>query len=259
MHVDLSEVRASREAAAYDEGQVSETCQRWIMRVPHVIGCHNTVLGEQRFQRLLGERASGARAMEVGCGTGVTASKLSSLGASSVYAFDVSHRQIEQARAEFGDLAGVTFAVQDADAPMAGQFDLIVGRSILHHVDFRSILPRLFEENLAPGGRMLFMEPMSHPLTLAFHRFVRGAHTPDEWPITPADVAWLRERFAARVMPINLLSFPAGAFSSFVFSSADNPLTRLADSIDGRLERRRRLMARGRQGIVVVDRPPVRP
>jgi SAM-dependent methyltransferase len=259
VHVEVGRVRASREAAAYDEGEVSETCQRWILRVPHVIECDNTALGEQRFQRLLGERAGGARAMEVGCGTGVTASELCSLGARSVHAFDVSRRQIDLARAEFGDLAGVTFDVHDADLPVQGQFDLIVGRSILHHLDFRSILPRLFEDNLAPGGRMLFMEPMSHPLTLAFHRFVREAHTPDEWPLTPADATWLRERFAARVIPINLISFPAGAFSSFVFSTADNALTRLADSVDRRLERRRRMLARGRQGIIVVDRPPLRP
>ncbi len=238
---------------------MSEECHRWIMRVPHVVECDNTALGERRFRQLLSERAGSARAMDVGCGAGVVTCQLHSLGASSVYAFDVSQRQIEQARAEYRDLEGVTFGVQGAEVPISGQFDLIVGRSILHHLDFRSILPRLFEENLAPGGRMVFMEPMSHPLTLAFHRLVREAHTADEWPLTPADVAWLHQRFAARVVPINLISFPAGAFSSFVFSTPDNVLMRVADSVDRRLERRRRLRARGRQGIIVIDRPSVEP
>jgi hypothetical protein len=84
---------------------------------------------------------------------------------------------------------------------------------------------------------------------------VRSAHTPDEWPITPADAAWLRRRFDARIIPINLLSFPAGVVSSLVLSSPENRLMRMADALDRRLERNGRLSARGRQGIIVIDRP----
>lgn len=207
-----SRVRSLREAQAYDEGQVSETCDRWVQRVSHVVDCPNTALGEQRFLALLGERVVGASAMDVGCATGSLASKLHAMGARSVYGFDISVQHIEQARCDYGTLEGVTFAVHDAGAPIARQFDVIAGRSILHHLDFRTVLPTLFERNLKPGGRMVFMEPMSHPLTLAFHRLVRSAHTADEWPLTVADVAWLQGRFAAQVLPINLLSFPAGIF-----------------------------------------------
>jgi SAM-dependent methyltransferase len=192
--------------------------------------------------------------MDVGCGTGELSAELHAMGASVVYAFDVSPRRIEEARARYGGLEGITFSLHGAEAPIAGRFDLIVGQAILHHLDFRATLEKLFEENLLPGGRMAFMEPMSHPFTLAFHRFVRSAHTPDEWPITPADVAWLQRRFAARVVPINLFSFPAGILSSLVLSSDDNGLMRLADRVDRRLERRKRLLPRGRQGIIVVDR-----
>lgn len=248
--------RSAREAQAYDDGSVTETCDRWVKRVPHVAQCPNTTLGERRFARLLGERVAGARAMDVGCATGLLTSELHALGARSVYGFDISPQHIEQARSQFGDLAGVSFGVHDAQAPMEGRFDLIAGRSVLHHLDFRKALPILFERNLVPGGRMVFMEPMSHPLTLAFHRLVRSAHTADEWPLTPAGAAWLRDRFAAGILPVNLLSFPAGVLSSFVFSSYDNRLTRLADRVDRSLERRPRLASRGRQAIIVIDRPP---
>jgi SAM-dependent methyltransferase len=255
----IRRTRALHEAAAFDDGGVWEECNSWITRVSHVIECDNTVLGERRFEQLLGERARGARAMDVGCGTGTVTYQLHTLGASSIYSFDVSQGQVERAHAEYQDLQGVTFSVHGAEVPISGQFDLIVGRSILHHLDFKSILPRLFEQNLTPGGRMVFMEPMSHPLTLAFHRFVRKAHTADEWPLTPDDVAWLRQHFAARVVPINLTSFPVGAFSSFVLSSPDNTLMRLADGVDRWLERRERFLARGRQGIIVADRPSIKP
>jgi SAM-dependent methyltransferase len=220
-----------------------------------VLSGPNTQLGEQRFRALLGERIPGASVMDVGCGSGVLSRELSLMGARSVYGFDLSRRQIDAAYAHTSDLEGVTFGVHGADEPVAERFDVIAGRSILHHLDFRELLPRLFERNLLPGGRMVFMEPMGHPLTLAFHHLVRSAHTPDEWPITPADAAWLRSGFDARIIPINLLSFPAGVVSSLVLSSPENRLMRMADTLDRRLERNGWLAARGRQGIIVIDRP----
>jgi SAM-dependent methyltransferase len=249
--------RVVREAEVYDEGRVLEASNRWMRRVMHVLTGPNTALGEDRFRRLLRERADTSRVLDVGCGPGTLSGELHAMGATSVHGIDVSQREVEKARSEFDDLMAVTFGVQSADEPIEGQFDLIVGRAILHHLDFRRILPALFERNLAPGGRMVFMEPMSHPLTLAFHHLVRSAHTPDEWPLTPDDVRWLKQRFDAYVIPINLLSFPAGIFSSLFLSSPDNPLMRFADRIDRALERRRHLAARGRQGLIVIDRPAV--
>ena len=101
---------------------------------------------------------------------------------------------------------------------------------------------------------MLFMEPMAHPLTILFHRVVRSAHTPDEFPILPRDVAWMEDKLGARIRPINHLSFPAGIVSSLVLGAADNPLMRAADRIDFALAGRRRLRAYGRQGIVLVEK-----
>lgn len=253
----LAEARAQSEAKAYDEGHVWEVSSRWHARVPHVILAPNTIRAEERFRALMAERARGGRVMDVGCGRGVLTAELHAMGAASVYGFDVSEGEVELARADCSDLSGVTFGVHGVEAPIEGVFDLIVGRSILHHLDFRQILPTLFERNLAPGGRMLFMEPMSHPLTLAFHRFVRAAHTPNEWPLKPDDVTWLRERFGAEVVPINLLSFPVGVLSGLLLKSLspDNPLMRIADRIDRALEDVTVLHARGRQGIIVIDRP----
>jgi 2-polyprenyl-3-methyl-5-hydroxy-6-metoxy-1,4-benzoquinol methylase len=250
-----TQTRRLREAAIFDEGRRAENYYRWAGRVPHVMDGPNSQLGDRRFRRLLSERVVGARVMDVGCGTGELSAELHAMGASTVYSFDVSQRQIEDARTSYGELPGVTFHLHGAETPIEGAFDVITGQDVLHHLDFRTILVKLFTDNLVQGGRMLFMEPMSHPFTLGFHTLVRSAHTEDEWPITPADVAWLQHRFAAHVMPINLLSFPAGIISSFILPTADNGLMRLADRVDRRLERRRRLLARGREGIILIDRP----
>jgi hypothetical protein len=102
---------------------------------------------------------------------------------------------------------------------------------------------------------MVFMEPMSHPMTIAFHRLVRGAHTPGEYPLSRSDVGWLERTFPhCRVHPINFLSFPAGVLSSYLFRSADNSLTRATDAIDRRLERRGGLRGYARQAIIVIEK-----
>jgi 2-polyprenyl-3-methyl-5-hydroxy-6-metoxy-1,4-benzoquinol methylase len=246
--------REVREAKSYDEGEVWKSTHRWHGRVTHVLTGPNTMSGERRFNSLLSTRATGARAMDVGCGRGWLTRELHTMGATSVYGFDVSRYEVEKARAECQGLDGVSFGVHGVEAPIEGTFDLIVGRSILHHLDFRDAVPRLYEHNLAPGGCMVFMEPMSHPLTLAFHRLVRSAHTPDEWPLTPADVVWLQQRFTVHVLPINLLSFPVGVLSSLLLKSPENLPMRLADAIDRSLERRPFFVARGRQGIILIDR-----
>lgn len=247
--------RALREAATYDEGLISGECGRWLQRVPHVFQCPNTKSGEDRFSALLRECVKRCRAVDLGCSDGTLSAELHAMGAASVLGIDVSQREIDWASERHRDLPDVSFLAQSVEEPISGDFELIAGRSILHHIDFREALPRLFAENLLPGGRMVFMEPMGHPLTLAFHRFARSAHTEDEWPITPPDVAWLRRRFAAKVIPVNLVSFPAGVLSSIVMASPNNVLMRLADRVDQSLERRRHLMARGRQGIIVIDKP----
>jgi 2-polyprenyl-3-methyl-5-hydroxy-6-metoxy-1,4-benzoquinol methylase len=254
--------RLAREAELYDEGHVWESSNRWNQRVSHVFQGANTARGEERFRRLLQARVPGRRVMDVGCGPGELTRELHEMGASSVYGYDVSANEIEKARSLYDELPGVSFGVHGAEQAIEGAFDVIAGRSVLHHFDFRTALPVLYERNLAPGGRMVFMEPMSHPLTLAFHRVVRSAHTDEEWPLTPADITWLRERFGARVVPINLLSFPAGVASSLMFANYENALMRAADRADRELERHRGLAARGRQGIIVIDRPgelPPRP
>jgi SAM-dependent methyltransferase len=247
--------RARREAAAYDDDRVWERNHAWNVRVSHVLGGPNTARGEEIAERLMAEAlAGGGRALDVGCGDGHSSEAVLALGGSYVLGIDVAPSMIEKAK-QIEQPGRMEFRLVDAHEPIEGRFDLVFGRSVLHHIDFRAFLERTYEENLAPGGRMAFMEPLAHPMTLAFHRLVPSAHTPDERPLRPADVRWLRERFAStRIVPVNLVSFPAGVLSSFVSKNPANALMRAADRADRALERTR-LVPFYRQGFLVVDKP----
>jgi SAM-dependent methyltransferase len=245
------------ERAAYDEGTVFEHSDAWNQRVPHVFRAPNTERGELLFAQLIAEAVrSGGRVLDAGCGTGETARQAVELGASEVLAVELSERLLREAQ-QGGDGEGrIEYRLHDLHDPLDGHFDLVVGRSILHHIDWRSFLQRMYSESLATGGRMVFMEPMSHPMTLAFHRLVRSAHTPGEYPLSRSDVRWLEQTFPhCAVHPINFVSFPAGVLSSYLFQSADNALTRATDAIDRRLERRGSLRGYARQAIIVIKKP----
>ena len=244
------------ERAAYDEGAVLERSDAWVQRVHHVLDTPNTVRGERLFAQLIAESVrDGGRVLDAGCATGETARQAVELGATEVIAVDVSQRFLEAAE-QLGDAEGkIEYRLHDLHDPLDGRFDLVVGRAVLHHIDWRAFLRRTFAENLKPGGQMVFMEPMTHPMTVAFHRLVRSAHTPGEYPLSRSDVRWLEQTFTqCGVHPINFLSFPAGVLSSYLFSTPDNALTRASDAIDRRLAGRRSMRGYGRQGILVIEK-----
>lgn len=246
--------RARRERAAYDEGGVYERSHTWHRRARHVLEGPNTRRGEETWDALIRDAVgSGGRVLDVGCGRGATARRALRNGAAYVLGIELSERQLAAAR-ETAIPGRLEFRVADAQEPLDdGPFDLVIGRSVLHHLDFRELLDRVAVENLAPDGRMLWMEPLAHPLALAFHKLVPSAHTPDESPLLPRDLRWIRTRFPGTlIIPINFFSFPAGVLSTWVFSSPDNPVLRAADAIDGRLSRRPALVPFARQGIIAI-------
>jgi 2-polyprenyl-3-methyl-5-hydroxy-6-metoxy-1,4-benzoquinol methylase len=248
--------RAEREKLAYDEHHVFERSHGWHARFPHVFECPNTLRHERLFRERVRAGVAGRRVLDVGCGDGAGSSALLELGACYVRGIDVSEKFIEQARSHA--LPGrLEFENRDAALPLSGRFDVILGRAILHHLDWRPVLRRLHEENLAPGGFMLFMEPLGANLLIrAYHALARGAHTPDERSFEADDLRWLRENFpAVEILPVNYLSFPAAIASSLVFRRADNLLLRACDRADTWLARRAAFLApRFRQAVIVIGK-----
>lgn len=246
--------RAEREREAYDEHGVFERSHAWHARFPHVFECPNTREHERLFAERTRRGIAGKRVLEIGCGDGAHAEELASLGAAYVYGIDVSETFVARAR-ERQVPGRLEFARRDAMEPLPGRFDLIFGRAILHHLDWEEVLARLHRQNLAPGGFMIFMEPLGgHPLIRLFHLLGRSAHTPDERPFSRRDLRRLRARFdRLEVFPFNLLSFPCALLSSRLFRRADNRLLRLCDWVDRWLARRAPVLAPGfRQAIFVI-------
>jgi SAM-dependent methyltransferase len=147
----------------------------------------------------LGE-VRGQRVLDCGCGHGMAAVVLARAGA-RVTAFDLSGGYVEEARAR-ANANGVLVDFARADGerlPFAdGAFDRVWGCAILHHLDLTKAGVEL-RRVLRPGGVAVFCEPWGgNPLlNLARKRLpYHGKHrTPDERPLTPAEVQQLTRIF----------------------------------------------------------------
>jgi SAM-dependent methyltransferase len=251
------EERDRREREAYADEAMTQANAAWQMRFAHIVQGPTTQRGwDTAFGLLKAKLGPGSRALDVGCGPGWSTAKLKELGASYALGYDISEHYIAKAEQDYAIPGEVEFRVHSAHNPVEGAFDVVAGFAVLHHLDFRAVLEVLYARNLKPGGAMLFWEPMSHPVILAFHKFVRSAHSDDEWPLLPRDVRWMRETFGSvTVRPVNLVSMFTNAVSSQLFSEPDNPLSRAGDRIDRVLERRRLLAPFGQMGIIVIEKP----
>jgi SAM-dependent methyltransferase len=214
------ESRVDREKSFYNEKAETSyhTVRRWIWRA----------LGEFRRNAEITDfyDPAGKVVLDYGCGPGYLTSYLFEHGALEVTGIDVSEGEIEQARASaaregFADRSSFLAVDAHATGLAENSFDLIVGSSILHHLDLRVALEEI-KRILRPGGRAVFLEPMWHnPLLRVGRALTPTARTPDEHPLTVAD--WKlcasifenfhhheREFLTIPLMPLNLV-LPAGS------------------------------------------------
>jgi SAM-dependent methyltransferase len=232
------DTRAERERQSYDEGGVWDASHAWHARFPHVFASPNSARYERQFEEAIRSRVVGKTALELGCGDGLTSRKVSELGASHVLGVDVSTDFIRKANAL--TIPGrLEFLCADVLQNVSGTYDVVFGRSILHHIDYKHGLRAIYHDNLNAGGRMVFMEPLgSNPVIQLYHRVAGSAHTPDEKPFDRKELQWFLDTFpVVRIYPFNLLSLVAGLGSHVVFESADNALLRMADVADEWLAR----------------------
>lgn len=229
--------RSLREQKAYDEGDIFETSRRWQLRFLHVLHCPNAMRQEADLDALLRRHVPGADVLEIGCGNGIVSENLLALEPNHVLGIDISKRFIQEAQ-ERAVPDRLEFRVDDVSLEIDGKFDVILGRSILHHLDYQGVLARLQQQNLNPGGVMIFTEPLGENLlSRLYHYLVPASQTEDEQPFMRHDLRWMKAELDTEVMPYSYLSYPAGIISSLLFKKADNPLTRLSDGIDTWLSR----------------------
>ncbi len=138
----------------------------------------------------------GSKVLEVGCGTGLFTAELGSSRFQTT-SIDVSIDLLRQARSRCVGHPGTSFSIQNAYATAlrTGSVDVVVGMSVLHHLELAAAL-REFQRVLRPGGRLLFSEPnMLNPIILVQKNVPwvkqRAGDSPDEtafvrWPLARA-------------------------------------------------------------------------
>src|SRR5262245_23534608 len=111
------------------------------------------------YESLLHQNGANRRVLEYGCGPGSYAFFLARDGA-EVTGIDISDVAIRQARerADKEGLKSARFERMNAEELTFpdGQFDLVCGRSIVHHLDLAKALPEVTRV-LKPNGLAIFL------------------------------------------------------------------------------------------------------
>lgn len=98
------------------------------------------------------------KALEIGCGTGLFTEMFAQTGA-CIVAVDISAELLEKAHARGLPADRVRFLQKRfEDCDIDGPFDAVIGSSVLHHLDVKAALVKIYSL-LKPGGVMSFAEP----------------------------------------------------------------------------------------------------
>jgi SAM-dependent methyltransferase len=186
--------RREREAAFHD--QWASTMRPGELLVDEAFNAP-TAVDNQFVLRQFGD-LRGKRVLDYGCGAAEGGVYLAKQGA-HVVGVDVSQGMLDaaQALAAHHGVKIETRRVEGGAIPAADrEFDYVYGNGVLHHVDLRVARPELARV-LKPEGKGCFLEPLPYnPLINVYRRIAKEVRTPDEKPLTFADVDSLRENFA---------------------------------------------------------------
>jgi len=168
---------------------------------------HAKKAGQLRVERRvnlmikLGEISKESRVLELGCGTGEFTKRLAMTGA-EVTAIDISPNLLELAKKKLAGFGRVKFEIGDMETLENlpdNYFTMVVGNSVLHHVDYTASLV-VAKNKLTAGGKIFFSEPnMMNPQVaiwknIAFIKKMVG-DSPDE-------TAFFRRRLAKELKDI---------------------------------------------------------
>jgi len=139
----------------------------------------------------------GKRILDYGCGAAEAGVYFAKQGA-KVVGVDVSLGMLAVAR-RLAERHGTSIEVRHvtgASIPAdAGEFDLIYGNGVLHHVDLSLAKPELARV-LTPSGKGCFIEPLSYnPVIEIYRRIADTVRTADEHPLSFPDIEGFRMYF----------------------------------------------------------------
>jgi ubiquinone/menaquinone biosynthesis C-methylase UbiE len=230
--MDFAE-RVERERFSYDQGDIVQEMLALQSRFPHVFKCPNSQRAEMFLDSMLERHIKGKHLLDYGCQNGSMVERYTKFGAAGISGIDISEAGIREATEKYSHLA--SFQVADAhNLPFADDcFDAVVGRSILHHLEFETAITEV-TRILKPGGWAIFMEPLGdNPAGKLMRRLTPRARTRDERPLSRSQIEWGDRWFGNSAhWYFNLLSVPLAMVTSHTGLGPDNLLLYAADIVD---------------------------
>jgi 2-polyprenyl-3-methyl-5-hydroxy-6-metoxy-1,4-benzoquinol methylase len=192
----LSDTITQRREAAFHDAWASRTL------LEDVLICESfeapTAL-ENRF--ILGRMGSlaGKRLLDIGAGLGESSVYFALQGA-RVTTVDISPRMVETAlrlgRRYGVPLEGIVSSAENLNVP-TNTYDIVYVANTIHHVQDRAALFKQMSRALKPGGMFFSYDPIAYnPLINVYRRMATAVRTPDESPLTIADVELARKYFS---------------------------------------------------------------
>jgi ubiquinone/menaquinone biosynthesis C-methylase UbiE len=157
------------------------------------------------------------RVLEIGSGTGIQTKYLAE-NFDSVTGIDISPDLLQIAKMK---IPGVDFIEMDAHCPdfPKNSFDLIVGVSVLHHLDWDVAL-KSYHKLLVPGGMLRFSEPnLMNPMVFV----IKKVPAIKAWAgDSPTETAFTRWEIARSLDAAGFKSINARAFEFLHCSTPEN-------------------------------------
>jgi len=114
-------------------------------------------------------------------------------------------------------------------------FDLIIGRGILHHLDFNVALKEV-NRVLKKGGEAYFQEPLgNNPLLKLFRLFTPSLRTKDERPFYKEDLIKLEKDFKIEFKYYGMFSFLASIITSLFTKNGNNFFVKFLYNLEKKL------------------------
>jgi SAM-dependent methyltransferase len=175
-------------------------------------GAAGQIRRERRARFLAGDEGvlpRKPRVLELGCGTGTFSGDLAA-AFEDLTCIDISPILIEHAHQR---LPGVRFETQDAHRLKFddASFDLVVGCSVLHHLEWEVALADVLRV-LKPGGRIRFSEPnLLNPQIFLQKNWPwlkkRLGDSPDEYAFTPGQIESVLRRLGYQQIGVTAYEF----------------------------------------------------
>jgi 2-polyprenyl-3-methyl-5-hydroxy-6-metoxy-1,4-benzoquinol methylase len=142
---------------------------------------------------------AGKKLLDIGAGLGESSVYFALQGA-QVTAVDISPQMVELALSlgrKYGvTLQGIVSGAEDMNLP-AASYDIIYLANTIHHVQNRASLFAQMHHALKPGGRFFSYDPLAYnTLINVYRRMATAVRTPDEAPLTTADIRLARKYFS---------------------------------------------------------------